>query len=83
MSGRGNSSLQQATGRGHPGQDPPQQGGRGGGYYPPPSGYQYGGGQPQQQQGGGGLRPMPPGNPAMPAMGWQPGSGEFYSLLVI
>jgi hypothetical protein len=70
MSGRGNSSLQQATGRGHTGQDPSQQGGRGGGgYYPPPN-YQYG--QPQQ---GGGLRPMPPGNPAM---GWQPGSGESY-----
>ena len=79
MSGRSNSSLQQANGgrgqpqQGGPGRGPPQQGGpgRGGNFYnnyQPPQ-------QQQQQQQGGGLRPMPPG-PAG-AMGWQPTGGEF------
>ena len=80
MSGRNNSSHQQASGgRGHPqqggpGRGPPQQGGPGRGgnnfynNYQPQQ-------QQQQQQQGGGLRPMPPG-PAG-AMGWQPTGGEF------
>jgi len=74
MSGR-NSSLQQASGRGHP----PQGGGGRGGYYnypyqqPPPPPQQQG----QGQQQGGGLRPMPPGPTGM---GWQQGGGEFLCL---
>lgn len=81
--GRGQSSLQAASGgRGSgppqgapsgplpPGQGPPQ-GGMGRGYYNQNNQYGYGG----QQHGSGGLRPMPPGPNS--GMGWQQQGGKI------